>query len=217
MYGAGRLLAAASVLSGAMLSSAYGVVRHVDANAPVGVNDGVTWGTAFNFLKDGIAVALPDDEIWVAQGTYRPDQSESDPGGSDLRGDTFNLLKNLKIFGGFPTGGGAGGGDNFAARDPELYTTILSGNIGDPLLSTDNSDHIVTAEEVDKTAVLNGFTISNGHADFGGGGILILSVGMGNTGPVVVRCKLIDNEAGGRGGGVYLFGASADPTCSAAL
>ena len=44
---------------------------HVDDRA-VGVNSGVSWTDAYTSLQSALAVAASDDQIWVAQDTYRP-------------------------------------------------------------------------------------------------------------------------------------------------
>ena len=49
-------------------------VLHVDNDSSVGSPDGCTWGTAFRNLQDALAGASSGDEIWVAAGTYYPDQ-----------------------------------------------------------------------------------------------------------------------------------------------
>jgi len=193
--------AAACGLSCAMASSTYGVVRRVDTTAAIGGN-GASWPTAFKHLNDAIAVAVSGDEIWVAQGTYRPDQIDLFPGGTNIRSATFSLVDGVKLYAGFPTGGG---NNTFQARNPELYITTLSGDIGVPVDYLDNSLHVVTAQDVTATAKLNGFWIRDGNADSGtGGGIYIC-----NAQPQIVRCTFDSNRAG-NGGAV---GSSAAGTC----
>jgi predicted outer membrane repeat protein len=65
--------------------------------------------------------------------------------------------------------------------------------------------HVVTAEDVDDSAVLNGFTITGGHGDgedVDGAGILII-----DANPVITRCRLTGNSAD-EGGGVHVTGAA---------
>ena len=51
----------------------------VDANAG-GAKDGTSWGDAYNYLQDVMDVAGSGDEVWVSEGTYKPDQ-----GGAGVR------------------------------------------------------------------------------------------------------------------------------------
>jgi hypothetical protein len=48
-------------------------IIYVDDNASEG-EDGTSWSTAHKYLQDALAVAESGDEIWVAEGTYKPDQ-----------------------------------------------------------------------------------------------------------------------------------------------
>ena len=99
---------------------------HVDAGADAG-GDGLSWATAFRHLQDALTHAdlAPGDEVRVAAGMYYPDRSAEQPAGSGNRFAEFKLISGVRIFGGFPPGGG-----DFAARDPDAHPTILSGNLG---------------------------------------------------------------------------------------
>ena len=46
---------------------------YVDDNASAG-GDGASWASAHKYLQDALASAEYGDEIWVAEGTYKPDQ-----------------------------------------------------------------------------------------------------------------------------------------------
>lgn len=47
---------------------------YVDDDAPLG-GDGTSWASAFLYLQDALAIAAPGDEIRVARGNYKPDQT----------------------------------------------------------------------------------------------------------------------------------------------
>ena len=100
------------------------------------------------------------DQIWVAEGTYKPTKLiYDDP--AVPRTEAFALANCLQIYGGFD------GTEDPATFDLDLRNfvaneTILSGDIGAP---GENSYHVVVAYDVDDTAILDGFTVSGGRAD----------------------------------------------------
>ena len=189
--------------------------RYVDDDAEQG-GDGHSWDAAFKYLQDALEAAQPGDEIWIAEGTYKPDQ-----GGGNTPGDryaTFYLMEGVAIYGGFPFGGDKDG------RDPDLYRTILSGDLsgndvllGDPaelpgdLSRSENSFHVVSAIETDSETVLDGVIVSGGnangdgevHADRGGG------MYMAYSSAVISDCDF-EGNTGDYGGGIYC--ASSSPT-----
>lgn len=115
MITVGVILSAPFVLAGGII--------YVDVDAPGPVHDGSTWDTAFVHLQDALAVAQPDDEIRVGQGTYLPDEGSGVVAGD--REATFELLDGVVIRGGF-----AGSGESVPdLRDVETYPTILSGDL----------------------------------------------------------------------------------------
>jgi hypothetical protein len=78
------------------------------------------------------------------------------------------------------------------------------------LFNDDNAYHVVTAQNVDATAVLDGFVIEGGYAQ---GAIYFDTVGGGltirNASPTVQSCTFRANS-GGYGAAVFLIDASAD-------
>jgi len=108
-----------------LADTCYGITMYVDANA-IGNNNGESWVHAFVDLQDALdlarALGSPATEIWVAQGTYRPDRGSGD------RDATFALVDGVGLYGGFASG------DTFADRDPAAKPTVLSGD----LLSNDD-------------------------------------------------------------------------------
>jgi hypothetical protein len=167
---------------------------YVDANA-TGANNGSNWANAYKYLQDALTSASSGTEIWVAQGTYRPDEDTSNPGGTDDRNATFQLKNNVAIYGGFPTGGGT-----WESRDPNIYETILSGDIGVADNNSDNSYHVVTGSGTNSTSILDGFTITAGNTtgSYSYGGGMYNSYGS----PTVSNCTFSGNS-GDSGGGMY--------------
>ena len=195
------LLSLVFLLFFSLASPSHGAVLRVKADA-VGENNGSSWADAYTSLQAALAAANSGDEIWVAEGSYKPDASD--------RGVSFVLKNGVALYGGFPETGNPSMED----RDPAAYPTILTGNIGDPGNHDDNSYHVVYAENV-TNAVLDGFTITGGSANagdddssnpqnFGGG--------MYATGgsPTVRNCIFTANFALYYGGGMY--NAASSPT-----
>ena len=70
-------------------------VIYVDTHATGPTHDGTSWCSAFLHLQDALAVALPEDRIHVADGTYRPDEGGGQSPGN--RSASFALvLKSLR-------------------------------------------------------------------------------------------------------------------------
>jgi predicted outer membrane repeat protein len=164
-----------------LTTSTPALTIYVDANA-TGTNDGSSWINAYNFLQDALTDARYNtniNQIHIAQGTYTPDTSTTEPNGTGNRYASFALINNVAIYGGFPTGGA-----DFNDRDPNTYETILSGDLlGNDTQSlepnelpndpnrTDNCCNVFYHDfglNLDSSATLDGFTITAGHADSAG-------------------------------------------------
>jgi len=183
-------------------------VVFVDLNAPAG-GDGTSWSSAFRFLQDALAASVgttmaPPQSVWVARGTYRPDQGADRT--EDDRLASFELASGVALYGGF-----AGGETDWSQRDPDANPTILSGEIGDPQKTDDNSCHVLIGDHTDSSSVLDGFTVTGGYANMSqpathgrnGGAILLLSAS-----PVISNCIFSGNHASYSGGALA---ASASP------
>ncbi|MCF7935659.1 MAG: right-handed parallel beta-helix repeat-containing protein [Synergistales bacterium] len=130
-----------------------------------GRGDGTTWARASADLMGILDKADPGDEIWVAEGEYLPVKTYEPT--HEERATAFDLSRGVALYGGFD-----GGESSLSERDFEFNETTLSGNIGNPAVSADNSYQVVTAddpdassEDDDQNVVIDGFTIEGGYAD----------------------------------------------------
>ncbi len=156
-----------------------------------GLNNGGSWSDAFTDLQSALHAAPTGSIILIAEGTYRPDQ------GTDSRDSSFVMKEHLRIVGGFPAGGDS-------VSNPELYPTILSGNIGAQGDSTDNSYHVVISENVGDDLRVENLTIQGGYLNGGttnyGGGGWFNRASAGLSSPKIINCQFKNNYAQFHGG-----------------
>jgi hypothetical protein len=175
-------------------------------HATTGTNNGTSWANAFTKLQPALAAAMPGDEIWVAQGTYLPTEDTN-------RDSSFSLPSGVRLYGGF-----GGTETDLDQRDWTGHPTILSGDIGVPGDSTDNSFTILYMDNPDSLTVLDGFRFRHGIANYVpsnqpvtspskcGGALYIM--GANGWAYVLVRnCHFERNYAYAHGGAVYINGS----------
>jgi predicted outer membrane repeat protein len=203
----------------------------------VGQNNGQSWMDAYNKLHDALAIATAGDEIWVAEGIYKPSEMND-------RNARFQLSSLVRLYGGFA-------GNEFFAdeRMPGLHPSVLDGDIGVLGDSTDNSYTVLYLLNPDVGTVIDGFTIRNGLANSNvvsngdpgtsGAGLYIMAIdglgypdirdcvfeanvsrhhggavyvngsGTGSVAPLFERCTFLKNRsANGNGGAMYRMGGS---------
>jgi predicted outer membrane repeat protein len=182
----------------------------VDDDAALG-GDGMSWDSAFRFLQDALAAAAAGDviEIHVAAGVYTPDRDEGGLVTPLDRSASFEMRSGLAILGGYCGISGDGDPDH---RDPDVYVSILSGDLANNDVGTtglsDNSWHVVTAVGVDASSALSGFTVTGGNAadDF----FFPMGAGMVVNGgaPTVIECEFHGHVAT-YGGALYIVASNA--------
>lgn len=169
--------------------------------------NGSSWSKAFTYLQDALGVAIPGDKIYLAAGTYYPDDFYVPPGKTnDNYGDrelSFELDQ-VTLYGGF-----VGTETSINQRNPEVNETVLSGEIWpvteDPLTMNFErywSLHVVVLKG---SSILDGVTIERGRANGDeapynqGGGVYAPS----GTTLTLVDCALSENLAAESGGAVW--------------
>lgn len=173
-------------------------IRYVTAG---GTGNGTSWGSASGDLQlmiDELAAldeaTFPNRQVWVSAGTYLPTRRADATGTITLndRGNSFVMRAGVKIYGGF-----AVGQTSLSARDFAINPSILSGNIGNAAIDTDNAYHVVIAANDMTGAVLDGFTITKGYA-----------TGTGTSSSAVVVTVNTRNIPSSRAAGIILYYAN---------
>ncbi len=179
-----------------------GNVLFVKANA-TGTNNGTSWANAFTSLQSALASTCPGiTEIWVAAGTYTPTTTAD-------RNISFVMKNGVAIYGGF-----AGTETMRSQRNWSTNVTTLSGDIG-AAGNADNSFNVVKGSGTNSTAILDGFTITEGNANAASAPGNYYSAarnggGMYNSGgsPAIRNCFFKTNSATSFGGGMFNFSSS---------
>ncbi|MBS9525899.1 Ig-like domain-containing protein [Litoribacter alkaliphilus] len=167
-------------------------IHYVDLAAN-GAGDGLSWKDAYTDLAFALENANSGDEVWVAKGVYSP---------GVLTGSTFSLKSGVKLLGGFS--GTESSIQERVHNGNNLYSaneTILTG-------SQINLHVISIAPSATAETLIDGFTIREGSAGMAttanannyGGGIYHVS------GSARLQNLKVENNRGGRGGGMYAAG-----------
>ncbi|MDR0710857.1 MAG: DUF1566 domain-containing protein [Prevotellaceae bacterium] len=149
---------------------------------------GSSWTDAKGDVQQALNAAFGGDSVFVAAGTY--------PLTSDV-----TLKEGVHLFGGFAGNESYSteriradqNGNGLVEAWEYANVTVLLGNFGNRILTQ--------AAPFTTTTVIDGFTISQGKADYGGGVNL-------KAGAILQSCIISRNEATSSGGGAYLTGAT---------
>jgi len=183
----------------ALTIPSYAKIIYVDDNASAEGN-GTSWVTAHKYLQDALADAEYGDEIWVAEGTYKPDQGAGKTAGD--RASPFVLVNGVGMYGGFL------GRESTRVPQGDNNQTILSGEIDDN--SSLWSLNVVKGTNLDAKTTLDGFRITKGNANgvrgtvyANGGGVYLSDSNM-----TVLNLVFTNNSASDGGGGISFYSSS---------
>ena len=178
-------------------------------------SSGGSWSDPYRTPQAALAAAehakrnqsgVPFDEVWVAEGTYYPDEGPGIP--ADSAAFSFPLVDSVAVYGGFQNG------DSFGNRDPDANRTILSGDIDQDADTSGNSRVVVGASTlgflgaqtpVSRASVLDGFTITGGTNTAGGAAGVQLSSRRADVSPTLRNLRIVENF-GELGAGLGAFG-----------
>jgi predicted outer membrane repeat protein len=159
-----------------------------------GANNGSSWADAFVSLDAGLAAAVAGDQVWVADGVYKPSTAAPN--------HTFSVLGGISLYGSF-----AGTETAISQRNIAANASVLSGDIvGDDIDNdfvtnrSDNSVHVVRARPgaAGSRVVIDGFTIRNGSTLLGASDPAAMKRGAGlfvETAATVENCTFQQNYA----------------------
>jgi len=155
--------------------------------------NGNSWTNPVGELADALKAAKTNTnikQIWVSKGTYYPLYSPQDGAnfGTDKgRDNTFLLVKDVKIYGGFDPNNNIRDLQDKRIAPSATTGSILSGDFSnDDVLSgsgttlaiannTENAYHVVVSTGNVGAALLDGFTITGGNADNNTGSLKVNS------------------------------------------
>lgn len=170
-------------------------IRYVVVTGGLDTGSCNSWANACTLTR-ALSVSGPGDEVWVQQGTYKPTN------GTD-RSASFILGDGVAVYGGF-----VGTETQRNQRNANPANTILSGEIGNQALRTDNSFHVVTIDNAGAGTLLDGFTITRGYVADGDGNPYGAGVYITNSSPTLSNLIITENQAGNTvgsgGGGVFI-------------
>ena len=172
-------------------------IVYVDA-AATGSNSGTSWSNAFTYLVDAVAVAPVDSEIWIAQTTGEGYSVTK----SNVKSNRIDISKRVTLIGGFV------GNEISKSELVAGQHSIISGEIGDNTLLTDNSN---TAFQIKNTHVsiqgilFRKFYAMNGVGDPGFNGAIVADT---NSIVNISACSFMQNIGTTKGACISAFKGS---------
>ena len=193
------------ILSLLLLVNTFAFAQTIRYVTPVGKNTNpataVSWAASTTDLQGAINASQAGDQVWVAGGTYKPGGNAN-----ANRSISFSMKNDVAIYGGFT------GNETMLSQRPvpnpvngQPSSSTLSGEIGDPNSTTDNSYHVISNPAgLTTTAILDGFVITGGYTEqttstvFGnsrGGGVYNAGNNSSPCNPKFISCLFNNNQA----------------------
>lgn len=152
-----KTIALASLLLGSASLEAKTI--YVNELVAGGNKNGTSWANAYQFLRDAVEAAAAGDSIYVAKGTYYPDD-----GATGVFGDremAFEFTKaGVAVYGGF-----AGTETSLSQRNITANPTILSGRIWGVLPAALKDYSSLHVNLVSASTIFDGVTVTGGNAN----------------------------------------------------
>ena len=173
------------------------------------LTDGSDWAKAMTLQAALAASTTVGDQVWIAEGTYKPGMTDDGNPATDERAATFTIPAGVLVYGGFV---GTEADDFDPANTARTgAATILSGDLADNdvgraeanynALRNDNSYSVVTV--TGPSATLDGVTVTAGESGTSGVGGGLYAVFNAATNMMVKDCLFTNNNADNSGGGAY--------------
>ena len=168
---------------------------------PQGNGNGHSWKSASSDLQKILSRTESGDVVHLAAGTYVPTTTGD-------RTASFSIPEGVTLIGGYAS-------QNPTIPQPEVHTTILSGEIGAPG-ADDNSYTVVLLRGSSEKTILSSLTIAHGNANAEsgapehqrGGGIFV-DGSESPARPTLDRIVFLSNNAS-EGGALYNYGRSGE-------
>ena len=177
-----------------------------------GSGNGTSWANAYNSLTAALSAARQGAQVWVAAGVYKPGSTPT---------SSFAIPPGVQVYGGFN-----GTESSLSQRNWRTNVTILSGDVDNNDTNTDgnsiaettaaivgsNAAHVVTLNGTGGTPItgttrLDGFVITAGNGDYGGG-LYCDGQNGGVCSPSLANLTFSGNRVSGGGGAIVNRGAS---------
>ncbi|MCY4418481.1 MAG: T9SS type A sorting domain-containing protein [Cytophagales bacterium] len=163
--------------------------------------DGNGWPRAFQILTKAVLHARVDDQIWIAAGTYLPNENND-------RDQPF-YLQNIEVYGGFK-----GTEESLEDRESGKYRTILTGKLKENASRGDHAKSVVLIPVGASKLLLDEIIIIDGNADTGdedeklsGGGIYVSERTESNRSIILNKVRIYNCQASGPGAALYAHDA----------